>query len=344
MGQKACCQCDADRDNNEATIKRSIPAMTDEDDGDKPLDAFVVSEESPGKEASYFEREAEQLKELKAGSVIVKDGEAFTFTTGAVYKGQWKDGMRDGVGQQTWPDGACYSGQWVANRAEGMGKFLHSDGDFYIGEWSGNMANGIGKYYHKGSTTYAGQWKKDMQDGYGVETWIEGARYEGSFIDGQKHGHGIYRWTDGSIYEGSWTDNVIDGPGCYLANDGRSFKGQWSDSMIHGMGRYEWPGGRWYGGQYVNDQKDGFGSFSLSLCGCHGFGKLPRFLQLEAGQMDASTKGIGKMENNMAMGSTQLPSQPWIKVAMECCIKILVLKDGACKTAQWENGRRNKGS
>ena len=45
-----------------------------------------------------------------------------------------------------------------------------------------------------------------------------------------------------------------------------------------------------YGGQYVNDQKDGFGSFSLSLCGCHGFGKLPRFLQLEAGQMDASSK------------------------------------------------------
>ena len=28
-----------------------------------------------------------------------------------VAQGQWKDGMRDGVGQQTWPDGACYSGQ-----------------------------------------------------------------------------------------------------------------------------------------------------------------------------------------------------------------------------------------
>ena len=64
----------------------------------------------------------------------------------------------------------------------------------------------------------------------------------------------------------------------------------------------------------------------------------PVFLRL----LFPGTKGIGKMENNMATGSTQLPSQPWIKVAMECCIKILVLKDGACKTAQWENGRRNK--
>jgi len=236
MGQKPCCQCDADKDNTEATIKRSLPAMTDEDDNEKPSEAFVVTEESPGKEASYFEREAEELKEIKAkvasGTNNINMGnEAFTFRTGAVYKGAWKDGMRHGVGHQSWPDGATYSGQWVANRAEGLGKFLHSDGDFYIGEWSRNMANGIGKYYHKGSTTYAGQWKKDMQDGYGIETWIEGAQYQGSFQDGQKQGHGIYSWTDGSVYEGAWQDNVIDGPGCYVANDGRSFKGQWSDRM-----------------------------------------------------------------------------------------------------------------
>ena len=32
----------------------------------------------------------------------------------AKLQGQWKDGMRDGVGQQTWPDGACYSGQCAA--------------------------------------------------------------------------------------------------------------------------------------------------------------------------------------------------------------------------------------
>eukprot|EP00435_Cladocopium_sp_Y103_P036782 s3374_g9.t1 len=43
--RKPCCQCDADKDSNEATIKRSLPAMTDEDDN-QPTEAFVVTEET----------------------------------------------------------------------------------------------------------------------------------------------------------------------------------------------------------------------------------------------------------------------------------------------------------
>eukprot|EP00435_Cladocopium_sp_Y103_P032285 s3374_g8.t1 len=78
----------------------------------------IRTQESPGKEASYFEREAEELKEIKASGTNMAMGqnEAFTsftqFRTGAVYKGEWKDGMRHGVGHQTWPDGATYSGQY----------------------------------------------------------------------------------------------------------------------------------------------------------------------------------------------------------------------------------------
>ncbi|CAE7385547.1 RSP1, partial [Symbiodinium pilosum] len=86
-----------------------------------------------GKESSYFDREIAQLSEVKAGAAMVKDGEPFKFRSGAVYKGQWKNGMREGIGKQTWPDGASFVGQWVANKAQGNGQFLHSDGDIYIG-------------------------------------------------------------------------------------------------------------------------------------------------------------------------------------------------------------------
>lgn len=63
----------------EAKFPRAIAAMTDEDE---QQDIFMES----GKEGSYFEREAEQLAEMKAKGFEVKDGEAFTFRSGVVYK------------------------------------------------------------------------------------------------------------------------------------------------------------------------------------------------------------------------------------------------------------------
>jgi hypothetical protein len=38
-----------------------------------------------------------------------------TYKTGAVYKGQWKGGLRHGHGVMQWPDNARYDGQWEFN-------------------------------------------------------------------------------------------------------------------------------------------------------------------------------------------------------------------------------------
>ena len=43
----------------------------------------------------------------------------FTLRNGATYTGQWLDGMRDGIGQQLWPDGSRYEGQWRNDKANG---------------------------------------------------------------------------------------------------------------------------------------------------------------------------------------------------------------------------------
>ena len=34
----------------------------------------------------------------------------YKFKSGAIYKGEWKGGLRDGFGTQQWPDGAKYVG------------------------------------------------------------------------------------------------------------------------------------------------------------------------------------------------------------------------------------------
>ena len=70
----------------------------------------------------------------------------FTYSTGSVYSGSWKGGMRHGKGSMTWSDGARYEGDWSFNQANGKGKFLHADGDIYDGSWAGNKHNGYGVY------------------------------------------------------------------------------------------------------------------------------------------------------------------------------------------------------
>ena len=55
----------------------------------------------------------------------------FTYSSGAVYKGQWIGGFRDGFGVIQYPNGAKYTGEWYLGIPWGHGKFYHVDGDLY---------------------------------------------------------------------------------------------------------------------------------------------------------------------------------------------------------------------
>ena len=39
----------------------------------------------------------------------------YVYSTGAVYDGTWKGGLRHGIGTMKWPDGASYTGKWEFN-------------------------------------------------------------------------------------------------------------------------------------------------------------------------------------------------------------------------------------
>ena len=41
----------------------------------------------------------------------------YQYKTGSVYFGQWKGGMRHGIGTMKWIDGASYQGEWQLNVA-----------------------------------------------------------------------------------------------------------------------------------------------------------------------------------------------------------------------------------
>lgn len=45
----------------------------------------------------------------KNAPTVIKE---YTYTTGAVYNGEWKGGLRHGKGTMKWPDAASYEGEW----------------------------------------------------------------------------------------------------------------------------------------------------------------------------------------------------------------------------------------
>ena len=52
---------------------------------------------------------------------------------GHSYEGEWKNGVREGMGYYEWPDSAKYYGQYKNDIKEGKGTFVYPDGRKYVG-------------------------------------------------------------------------------------------------------------------------------------------------------------------------------------------------------------------
>jgi hypothetical protein len=161
------------------------------------------------KKSKYFRinesKETINPKNQLATKIVTKD---HTYTTGAIYSGEWLGGLRHGCGSMKWPDGAQYHGQWSYNAAHGTGTFTFADGDQYCGNWRNNMCHGQGSYLNSKNTgKFSGNWLDDQQHGLGSEEWPNEAKFEGLYLKGQKQGFGKYHWIDGSSYYGHWENN-----------------------------------------------------------------------------------------------------------------------------------------
>ena len=106
-----------------------------------------------------------------------------TYSDGARYHGQTRDGKRHGRGVLTWPSGARYEGDYRNGARHGRGVYTWPNGNRYEGDFVNNS-----------------------RTGRGVFTWRSGERYEGEFRDGARSGHGVFTWPNGDRYEGPWRD------------------------------------------------------------------------------------------------------------------------------------------
>lgn len=189
---------------------------------------------------------------------------------GAIYHGNWENGLRHGQGQLTLPDKTVYMGGWQAGLKSGFGLLRGSSGETYEGEWQEDQKHGFGASTDHNNTVYEGSWQADAKSGYGEmrfanqviytgmfkhdhrhgfgkETRPDQSFYEGAWQDGKKHGKGIESYADGSRHEGNWQAGQILGPGTRTNRAGIAFSGPWTRNIIS-TGLVALPDGAQYAG------------------------------------------------------------------------------------------------
>lgn len=76
------------------------------------------------------------------------------------YSGEWKLGMRHGVGLSVDAKGNRYAGEWKMNRERGMGVAVFADGSRYAGEWKNGHPHGHGMLVEPGGRVTMGLFEK----------------------------------------------------------------------------------------------------------------------------------------------------------------------------------------
>lgn len=91
----------------------------------------------------------------------------FEFMDASTYKGNFKNGLREGLGESVYLDGSCYQGNWKNGMKNGKGVFAFADGDIFVGDFVDDSATGFGTYYYSDGSKYVGNFERNMMQGAG---------------------------------------------------------------------------------------------------------------------------------------------------------------------------------
>ena len=114
-----------------------------------------------------------------------REGQGILYKDASIYKGQWGDGKRHGIGEYEHGgrDGHPqfeFRGQWVNDEAV-HGAYLDADGTHYIGTFSDGLFHGQGKVTYPDGEVYEGEWKNGKPHGQSTET-----KQDGTFLHSRR--------------------------------------------------------------------------------------------------------------------------------------------------------------
>ncbi|RVE76723.1 hypothetical protein OJAV_G00011680 [Oryzias javanicus] len=122
-----------------------------------------------------------------AGPMTLTRG-SFTYSSGEEYHGEWREGLRHGLGQLTFSDGTCYTGQFENGLFNGGGVLVFPDGSRYEGDFVQGKFQGVGVFTRFDGMKFEGEFKRGCVDGYGLLTFAHargGGSHEGLFESSQ---------------------------------------------------------------------------------------------------------------------------------------------------------------
>ncbi|GAB4834656.1 hypothetical protein Ancab_032919 [Ancistrocladus abbreviatus] len=148
------------------------------------------------------------------------------------YEGDWINGKCDGYGVETWAKGSGYRGQYREGLRHGVGVCRFYTGDGYAGEWCNGQFHGCGVYTSRDGSKYVGEFKYGVKHGLGHYNYRNGDVYAGQYFADKMHGFGVYKYANGHQYEGSWHEGVRQGLGIYTFRNGDSQIGHWHNGIL----------------------------------------------------------------------------------------------------------------
>ena len=119
----------------------------------------------------------------------------YTYASGNIYVGEWKDGKWNGKGTLTFASGekeeelaavsSSYVGEFKEGKRYGKGTYIYINGDKYVGEFKDNKRHGHGTYHHTSGNKYVGEYKDGKKNGQGTLTFVSGYKFVGAFKNGK---------------------------------------------------------------------------------------------------------------------------------------------------------------
>lgn len=117
---------------------------------------------------------------------------------GDEYEGGVRNGLMNGLGVLSHVDGRVYKGEFIDDMKHGMGITCFPGGNKHIGEYADGFMSGRGTFLFANGQKYVGSFRLDQFHGEGVLTLHGGNHFHGKFFNGSKLA-GSYIFHNGEI-------------------------------------------------------------------------------------------------------------------------------------------------